>query len=83
MKIPDGLESLNFTKDDLPTLVKGALPQVKIRKQNNLSNEVFLVCLSIRGLFTLFASVNFMDFCYEILFLDHFLLHFFLSNESS
>ena len=33
MKIPDGLESLNFTKDDIGTLVKGALPQVRnIRK---------------------------------------------------
>ena len=29
MKIPDGLESLNFTKDDIGTLVKGALPQVR------------------------------------------------------
>ena len=28
MKVPDGLESLNFTKDDIHTLVQGALPQV-------------------------------------------------------
>ena len=33
MKVPDGLEALNFTKDDIGTLVKGALPQVRnIRK---------------------------------------------------
>ena len=29
MKVPDGLEALNFTKDDIGTLVKGALPQVR------------------------------------------------------
>ena len=28
MKIPDGLTSLGYTKDDIPMLVKGALPQV-------------------------------------------------------
>ena len=28
MKIPDGLTSLGYTKDDIPELVKGALPQV-------------------------------------------------------
>merc|ERR1712086_1118970 len=32
MKIPDGLESLNFTKDDIGTLVKGALPQDRVNK---------------------------------------------------
>ena len=29
LKIPDGLTSLGYTKDDIPLLVKGALPQVK------------------------------------------------------
>lgn len=29
MKIDDGLEALGFTKDDIPTLVKGTLPQVR------------------------------------------------------
>lgn len=28
MKIPNGLTSLGYTKDDIPMLVKGALPQV-------------------------------------------------------
>ena len=28
MKVPDGLEALNFTQDDVHTLVQGALPQV-------------------------------------------------------
>ncbi len=28
MKIPDGLTSLSYTKDDIPALVKGAIPQV-------------------------------------------------------
>jgi len=32
MKIPDGLESLNFTKDDIHTLVQGALPQDRVNK---------------------------------------------------
>jgi len=32
MKIPDGLEALNFTKDDIGTLVKGALPQDRVNK---------------------------------------------------
>merc|ERR1712008_199316 len=32
MQIPDGLESLNFTKDDIGTLVKGALPQDRVNK---------------------------------------------------
>lgn len=29
MKIPNGLSALGYTKDDLPGLVKGALPQVR------------------------------------------------------
>ena len=28
MKIPDGLSALNYTKDDVPALVAGAIPQV-------------------------------------------------------
>ena len=28
MEIPDGLLALNFTADDVPNLVKGAIPQV-------------------------------------------------------
>merc|ERR1712110_1222357 len=32
MKVPDGLEALNFTKDDIGTLVKGALPQDRVNK---------------------------------------------------
>jgi len=32
MKIPDGLEALNFTKDDVHTLVQGALPQDRVNK---------------------------------------------------
>ena len=31
MKIPNGLTSLGYTKDDIPMLVKGALPQVSMR----------------------------------------------------
>ena len=29
MKIPDGLKALNYTKDDVPALVAGAIPQVR------------------------------------------------------
>ena len=29
MKVPDGLSALNYTKDDVPGLVAGAIPQVK------------------------------------------------------
>ena len=31
IKIPDGLTSLGYTKDDIPMLVKGALPQVGLK----------------------------------------------------
>ena len=34
MKIPDGLEALNYTKDDIPALVAGAIPQVRPFIQN-------------------------------------------------
>ena len=30
MKVPDGLAALNFTQDDVHTLVQGALPQVQL-----------------------------------------------------
>ena len=30
--IEDGLESLGFSKDDVPALVKGALPQHRVTK---------------------------------------------------
>ena len=29
MKVPDGLSALNYTIDDVPALVAGAIPQVK------------------------------------------------------
>lgn len=29
MEIPDGLLALNYTAEDVPNLVKGALPQVR------------------------------------------------------
>ena len=29
MKIPDGLQALNYTTEDIPALVAGAIPQVK------------------------------------------------------
>ena len=30
MKVPNGLEALGYTKDDIPGLVGGALPQVPL-----------------------------------------------------
>ena len=39
MKVPDGLEALNFTKDDIGTLVKGALPQVKNIKRSLINQR--------------------------------------------
>jgi len=32
MKVPDGLAALNYTKDDVHTLVQGALPQDRVNK---------------------------------------------------
>ena len=42
MKIPDGLTSLGYTKDDIPELVKGALPQVYKLFYNDEQNRCIL-----------------------------------------
>lgn len=31
LEVPDGLTSLGYTKDDIPNLVKGTMPQVWIK----------------------------------------------------
>lgn len=31
LEVPDGLTSLGYTKDDIPNLVKGTMPQVQIK----------------------------------------------------
>ena len=35
MKIPDGLLELGYSKEDIPDLVKGAIPQVSINYKTN------------------------------------------------
>ena len=47
MKIPDGLEALNFTKDDVHTLVQGALPQV-IMRSFNIQGSPFILAFFLR-----------------------------------
>ena len=44
MKVPDGLEALNFTKDDIGTLVKGALPQVRNIKKSTPALRLLFIC---------------------------------------
>ena len=46
MKIPDGLAALNFTKDDIGTLVKGALPQVR-----NIRNFLIPNLVTVKPIF--------------------------------
>ena len=38
MKVPDGLSALNYTIDDVPALVAGAIPQVKFFSEYNFGN---------------------------------------------
>ena len=84
MKIPDGLAALNFTKDDIGTLVKGALPQVRnIRKSKIVKCSFYGIIL--HHFFLFFCQkdcVNKLAPRLQILFLDHFFLHLFSSNES-
>ena len=56
MKVPDGLEALNFTKDDIGTLVKGALPQV--RNIGNINDIIHTNQYLPRLLFALFALLQ-------------------------
>ena len=70
MEIPDGLKALNFTSDDVPALVKGAIPQVKyyfiiyifLGYKRAKSNTLFLCILAI----TLLKDYYFAGSCEQV-----------------
>jgi len=43
MKIPDGLSALNYTKDDVPALVAGAIPQVSLNTVTKINDVIVSV----------------------------------------
>jgi hypothetical protein len=48
MKVENGLSALGYTKDDIPNLVRGTLPQVRLTTIYNES--LLLIFLSLFGL---------------------------------
>lgn len=53
LEVPDGLTSLGYTKDDIPNLVKGTMPQVQIKHHWELHNQFWLSQISHEKSFTM------------------------------